>query len=304
MSVRRVVLVRPRGFCAGVVRAVETVERALARYGAPVYVRRAIVHNPNVVAQLAARGAVFVDELDRVPDGAVVVFSAHGVARRVELQAAGRGLRVVDATCPLVEKVHREVERFVADGYEVVMVGHAGHDEVVGTLGRARGVKLVTAPEDVARLEVRDPAWVACVTQTTLSPEDVAAVVGALQTRFPTLRLPPAEDVCYATRNRQRGTRWLAARCDAVLVLGDQISSNAHRLREVAESAGCRARLVGSIRELEADWLEGVATLGITAAASTPELLVEQAVAHFAASGAVVEEETLAIEPAYFAPPL
>jgi 4-hydroxy-3-methylbut-2-en-1-yl diphosphate reductase len=304
MSVRRVLLVRPRGFCAGVARAVETVERALARYGAPVYVRRAIVHNAHVVGQLAGRGAIFVDELDRVPDGAVVVFSAHGVARRVELQAAGCGLRVVDATCPLVEKVHREVEQFAAEGYDVVLVGHAGHDEVVGTLGRARGVRLVTTPEDVARLEVGDPDRVACVTQTTLSIEDVAAVVGALQARFPALRMPAAGDVCYATRNRQRGARWLASRCDALLVLGDQSSSNAHRLREVGRAAGCPSFLVGSVAEVEAGWLADVETLGITAAASTPESVVEQAVEYFAAAGAVVDEETLALEPAYFPPPL
>jgi 4-hydroxy-3-methylbut-2-enyl diphosphate reductase len=302
MTVRRVLVVRPRGFCAGVVRAIETVERLLERCGPPVFVRRAIVHNRHVVADLAARGAVFVDELDQVPGGALVVLSAHGVSRRVEQQAAELGLRAVDATCPLVAKVHREVERFAADDYDVVLVGHPGHDEAIGTLGRAPGVRLVTHPSDVASLVVRDPDRVACVTQTTLVPGEVDAVVAALRARFPRLLLPPTDDVCYATRNRQRAARWLADRSDVVLVLGDQSSSNGHRLREVA-SDRCPAHLIGSIAELDPAWLSGVKTVGITAAASTPESLVRAAVDFFRARGAVITEEELDVEPTWFPAP-
>ena len=302
MTVRRVLLVRPRGFCAGVVRAIDTVERLLERHGAPVYVRRAIVHNGHVVADLTARGAIFVDELGQVPGGGLVVFSAHGVARRVEIHAAKRGLRAVDATCPLVAKVHREVERFVAEGYDVVLVGHAGHDEVVGTLGRAPDVKLVARPSDVASLVVRDPDRVACVTQTTLVPGEIDAVVAALRARFPRLRLPPTDDVCYATRNRQRALRWLADHRNVVLVLGDETSSNAHLLREVASDC-CPAHLIGSIAELDPDWLAGVETVGVTAAASTPESLVRAAVDFFAARGATITEEELEVEPTWFPAP-
>ena len=302
MTARRVLVVRARGFCAGVVRAIHTVERLLERHGAPVYVRRAIVHNRHVVADLTARGAVFVDELDQVPGGGLVVLSAHGVARRVERQAAERGLRAVDATCPLVAKVHHEVERFVAEGYDVVLVGHAGHDEVVGTLGRAPGVKLVARPSDVASLVVRDPDRVACVAQTTLVPGEVDAVVAALRGRFPRLRLPPTDDICYATRNRQRAARWLADRCDTVLVLGDQASSNGHRLREVA-SDRCPAHLIGSITGLDPDQPVGIETVGLTAAASTPESLVRAAVEFFAARGATISEEELDVEPTWFPTP-
>jgi len=245
---------------------------------------------------------VFVDELDQVPGGGLVVLSAHGVARRVERQAAERGLRAVDATCPLVAKVHHEVERFVAEGYDVVLVGHAGHDEVVGTLGRAPGVKLVARPSDVASLVVRDPDRVACVTQTTLVPGEIDAVVAALRARFPRLRLPPTDDVCYATRNRQRALRWLADHRNVVLVLGDETSSNAHLLREVASDC-CPAHLIGSIAELDPDWLAGVETVGVTAAASTPESLVRAAVDFFAARGATITEEELEVEPTWFPAP-
>jgi 4-hydroxy-3-methylbut-2-en-1-yl diphosphate reductase len=302
MTVRRVLLVSPRGFCAGVVRAIDTVERALEHYGPPVYVRRAIVHNHYVVADLARRGAVFVDELAEVPPDAVVVLSAHGVSRRVEQQAVELGLRAIDATCPLVAKVHREVERFVAEGYQVVLIGHAGHDEVAGTLGRADGVRLVSTVADVERLEVRDRDRVACVTQTTLVPGEVDRVVAALRARFPRLVLPPSEDVCYATRNRQGAARWLAERSDVVLVLGDRTSSNAQRLREVA-SARRPAFLLDSIAALDPGWLSGAETIGITAAASTPDLLVQAAAAYFVERGATLVDELLEVEPAFFPTP-
>ncbi|MER3403755.1 MAG: 4-hydroxy-3-methylbut-2-enyl diphosphate reductase [Chloroflexota bacterium] len=299
--VDRVVLVAPRGFCAGVVRAVDIVERALVVYGAPVYVRRPIVHNSHVVARLAAKGAIFVQEIDEVPPGAIVVFSAHGVAPSVRQAAAARGLDILDATCPLVAKVHREVRCYLQKGYEVVLIGHADHDEVVGTLGQAPGrIHLVERPEDVNRLGIANFQRVACVTQTTLSPEEVAPIMEALGRRFPGLVQPPTEDICFATRNRQEAVRWLAQQVEIVLVLGDTSSSNAQRLREVALRTGTSAYLIGRITEFDPAVLRHARLVGLTAAASTPEEVVHEAVAHFRAEGAVVEEVTLQVEHTWF----
>ena len=302
--VSKVILVAPRGFCAGVVRAVGAVEAALARFGPPIYVRRAIVHNPYVVNRLASMGAIFVQELEEVPEGGHVVFSAHGVARSVPLAARNRGLLAIDGTCPLVGKVHSEALRFLGNGYEVVLIGHAGHDEVVGTLGQAPGrIHLVGSAADVASLPIAPGSRVAMVTQTTLSPDDVEPVVLALKARFPDLAQPRTEDICFATRNRQAAVRWLAKNAEVVLVLGDQTSSNSHRLREVAAQVGARAFLIGGISELDETWLEGASTIGITAGASTPESIVQAAAEHFRSRGAVVVEEIVQLEPTVFSLP-
>ncbi len=298
VQVHRVVLATPRGFCAGVVRAIGMVEDALADYGAPVYVRRAIVHNPYVMARLEARGAIVVPEVDLVPEGAVVVFSAHGVARSVRDAAATRRLRVVDATCRLVLKVHSAVRRFLAAGYEVVLIGRPGHDEVNGTLGQATGgIYLAQTAADVARLPIKEPRRVAYATQTTLTPEDVAPVVAALRARFPHLVRQGADDVCSASRQRQAAVRRLAAATDLVLILGDATSSNSQRLREVAAAAGRPAYLIGSIADLRPEWLAGVATVGLAAGASTPEWLVREAADHFTACGASLGEVEARPEP-------
>jgi 4-hydroxy-3-methylbut-2-enyl diphosphate reductase len=274
-----VVLANPRGFCAGVERAIEVVERALAVFPHPVYVRHEIVHNRYVVDALKAQGAVFVEELDQVPDGAAVIFSAHGVAAGVVEAARRRGLDVIDATCPLVTKVHLEVRRHHADGREVVLIGHAGHPEVLGTMGQVRGgVFLVATPDDVARLNVADPDRLAFVTQTTLSVDDTAHVVAALRARFPAIVGPPREDICYATTNRQEAVKRLAGRCDLVLVLGAPNSSNSNRLREVAEGRGRPAHLIESAADIDPAWLAGVRAVGITAGASAPEVLVAEVV--------------------------
>ena len=288
-ELERVVLVSPRGFCAGVVRAIAIVEGALARFGPPVYVRRAIVHNAHVGARLAAAGAVFVDEFDDVPRGSVVVIGAHGVATAVRDQARDRDLRVVDATCPLVAKVHHEVRRYRRRGYEVVLIGHAGHDEVVATLGQATGVQLVEKATDVAELRAACP--VACVSQTTLRPQDVAPVIEALWRRFPTLAQPAAADICYATSHRQAAIEWLAGQVDVVLVVGDAASSNSHRLREAAAATGRPAYLIGSAAELEDAWLVGVRAVGVSAGASTPEDLVAAVVGALCRDGAILEEK-------------
>lgn len=289
--IERVVVVSPRGFCAGVVRAIETVERALALFSAPVYVRRAIVHNAHVVARLAAAGAIFVEELDEVPIGSVVVLSAHGVAPSVYEQARTRGLRVIDATCPLVAKVHHEVRRFSEAGFDVFLIGHARHDEVIGTLGQAPGVRLVEPGSDVSRLRVADPDRVACVMQTTLSHQDTAPIVERLRDRFPALAEPAAEDICFATRNRQAAIAELARRVDVVLVVGDRTSSNSRRLREEARAAGAPAHLIGSVAELQDAWLAGARVVGVSAGASTPEHLVTEVVDHFRWAGASVQDE-------------
>jgi 4-hydroxy-3-methylbut-2-enyl diphosphate reductase len=294
--VRRVVVVSPRGFCAGVVRAIGTVERALAIFPPPVYVRRAIVHNARVVARLAAAGAVFVDEIEDVPRGAVVVFSAHGVSADVYGRAAARGLRVVDATCPLVVKVHQEVRRFRGAGDDVVLIGHAGHDEIVGTLGQAAGVQLVEDLGDVAGVVVSHPDKIACVTQTTLSAEELAPIVAALEARFPRLSRAAVADICYATSNRQAAVRSLARNVDIVLVIGDPTSSNSCRLRDVAAATGTPALLISELADLHDEWLSDRDVVGVTAGASTPEDVVEEVVDHLRKGGAIVEEEALVDE--------
>jgi 4-hydroxy-3-methylbut-2-enyl diphosphate reductase len=269
-------LAQPRGFCAGVDRAIEIVEGAIDRFGAPIYVRHEIVHNDHVVSELRTKGAVFVDELGAVPDGATVVFSAHGVSRAVRDEAHARGLHVFDATCPLVTKVHLEVGRMRREGREVVMIGHAGHPEVEGTMGQVdAGIHLVETVDDVARVRVADPARLAYVTQTTLSVDDCQAVIDALKRRFPAIAEPKKQDICYATQNRQDAVKFMAPQCDLVLVVGSPSSSNSNRLREVAQKMGCDARLIGSADELDTSWLIGKRRIGVTAGASAPERLVQ-----------------------------
>jgi 4-hydroxy-3-methylbut-2-enyl diphosphate reductase len=271
-----VLLAQPRGFCAGVDRAIEIVERALAQFGAPIYVRHEIVHNDHVVGDLRGKGAVFVDRLDEVPAGSVLVFSAHGVSRSVRDEAEQRGLQVYDATCPLVTKVHVEVAKMRRDGREVVMIGHAGHPEVEGTMGQADdGIHLVETAEDVAGLRVADPQRLAYVTQTTLSVDDCRVVIDALKARFPEIAEPKKQDICYATQNRQDAVKFMVPQCDLVLVIGSPSSSNSNRLREVAEKMGREARLIGSAAELDPAWLVGRRRIGVTAGASAPELLVQ-----------------------------
>ncbi len=273
----RVVLATPRGFCAGVERAIEIVNRALSVYGAPVYVRHEIVHNQRVVKSLEAKGARFVSEVDEIPEGAVTVFSAHGVARAVEADAARRRLRVIDATCPLVAKVHKEGEGYAAKGYEVVLIGHRGHPEVEGTLGRIPGtVHVVSSPADVARIEPTEPDRLAYVTQTTLSVDDTREVIAALRARFPEIAGPDLRDICYATQNRQTALRALARVSDVVLVVGAPNSSNSNRLREIAAACERPAHLVPEAGALEDSWLDGARCVGITAGASAPEELVEE----------------------------
>jgi 4-hydroxy-3-methylbut-2-enyl diphosphate reductase len=279
-------LAQPRGFCAGVDRAIEIVERALERYGAPVYVRHEIVHNDHVVSDLRGKGAVFVDSLDDVPEGATLVFSAHGVSRAVRNEAGGRELRVFDATCPLVTKVHVEVAKLRRDGREVIMIGHAGHPEVEGTMGQVDdGIHLVETVEDVVTLDVRTPDRLAYVTQTTLSVDDCRQVIDALKDRFPAIAEPKKQDICYATQNRQDAVKFMAPQCDLVLVIGSPSSSNSNRLREVAEKMGKEARLIGSAAELDPAWLVGKRRVGITAGASAPEVLVTQLLERLKALG-------------------
>ncbi len=275
----QVILANPRGFCAGVDRAIEIVEQALARFGAPIYVRHEVVHNRFVVENLRAKGAVFVEELDEVPDGATVIFSAHGVSQAVRQTAAKRGLTVFDATCPLVTKVHVEVSRQRRHGTEVVLIGHAGHPEVEGTLGQvADGMHLIETVEDIARLTVRDPDNLSYATQTTLSLDDTARVVAALRVRFPKIKGPKKDDICYATQNRQDAVRTLAQQCQVVLVVGSANSSNSNRLREVAEAQGARAWMIDGPDDIRREWLEGAQTIGLTAGASAPEVLVQRVV--------------------------
>ena len=279
----RVVLAQPRGFCAGVERAIEIVERALARFGPPVYVRHEIVHNKHVVDTLKGKGACFVDEVDEIPEGAVTVFSAHGVAETVERAAHERGLEVIDAACPLVTKVHNEGQRYAAKGYEVILIGHAGHPEVAGTMGRIKGrVHLISAVEDVARLAPADPSRLAFVTQTTLSVDDTRDVIEALRLRFPAIVGPNTRDICYATQNRQTAVRALAREVDLILVVGAQNSSNSNRLREIGAAVGRPSYLIDSADSLDRAWLDGARAVGITAGASAPERLVQQLVEHLA----------------------
>jgi len=273
----RVVLAQPRGFCAGVERAIEIVERALRKYGPPIYVRHEIVHNRHVVESLRARGAVFVDELDEIPPGAITIFSAHGVAQRVEELAAERGLPVIDATCPLVAKVHAEGRRYAASGREVILVGHAGHAEVEGTIGRIPGkVYLVQTAEDVAKLEVADPTKLAYVTQTTLSVDDTRQIIAALKARFPDIKGPDVRDICYATQNRQTAVRELAKLVDLILVVGSRNSSNSSRLREIGAELGKPSYLIEEAADLKPEWFVGVRSVGLTAGASAPDALVHE----------------------------
>jgi 4-hydroxy-3-methylbut-2-enyl diphosphate reductase len=283
---RRVVLARPRASCAGVERAIQVVERALERYGPPLYVRRQIVHNTHVVRDLERRGAVFVDEVEDVPEGSRVVFSAHGVSPAVREAAGARELDVIDATCPLVSKVHAEARRFSGAGYTVMLVGHAGHDEIEGTLGEApESIRLVEDIHEAREVETDDPARVAYLTQTTLAVDETTEIVDELRDRFPGLVGPRTDDICYATQNRQDAVRELAASCDAILVVGSTNSSNSMRLVEVAERAGCPARLVDGIGDVDPVWLAGTRTLGVTAGASAPERIVQDLVASLSALG-------------------
>jgi 4-hydroxy-3-methylbut-2-enyl diphosphate reductase len=289
-----VLIAAPRGFCAGVDRAIEIVERALERYGAPVYVRHEIVHNRYVVDNLKAKGAVFVEELDQVPDGVPVVFSAHGVPKSVPAEAEGRGLDYLDATCPLVSKVHRQAERQIDAGRHIVFVGHKGHPEVIGTFGQvpAGGMTLVETLANVAALDFPPDAPLAYLTQTTLSVDDTAAIVAALKARYPQIVGPKAEDICYATSNRQAAVKRIAPACDLVLVIGATNSSNSLRLVEVAERCGTDARLIQRGSDIDPAWLEGVGTVGVTAGASAPEELVREVVSRLGEFRAV-EEHTL-----------
>ena len=290
----QVLIAAPRGFCAGVDRAIEIVERALERYGAPVYVRHEIVHNRYVVDELKAKGAVFVEELDQVPDGLPVVFSAHGVPKSVPAEAESRGLDYLDATCPLVSKVHRQAERQIEAGRHIVFIGHKGHPEVIGTFGQVSegGMTLVETLADVAALAFPADARLAFLTQTTLSVDDTAAIVAALRARYPQIVGPKAEDICYATSNRQAAVKRIAPACDLVLVIGTPNSSNSLRLVEVAERCGTEARLIQRGSDIDPAWLEGVGTVGVTAGASAPEALVREVVERLGQSRAV-EEHTL-----------
>jgi len=272
-----VILAQPRGFCAGVDRAIDIVERALSKYGAPVYVRHEIVHNKHVVETLRGRGAIFVEEIDEVPEGAVTIFSAHGVARKVEDGALLRELDVIDATCPLVTKVHKEGRRYASKGYDIVLIGHLGHPEVEGTLGQIPGtVHVISEPEDVATLEVADPERVAFVTQTTLSVNDTKDVIAALKERFPGIIGPDTRDICYATQNRQTAVIEMVKQIDLLLVVGASNSSNSNRLREIGENSGVPSYLIEDPKLFDPNWLTGVGRVGVTAGASAPETLVQQ----------------------------
>ena len=297
-TLRRVLLAKPRGYCAGVDRAVQAVETALERYGAPVYVRRQIVHNTYVVSQLEKRGAIFVTELDEVPEGAVTVFSAHGIAPEVKQEAERRGLRSIDATCPLVTKVHNEARRFAAKDYDILLIGHAGHEEVVGTTGEAPDrIRLVDGPQNVAAVEVKDPSRLVWLSQTTLSVDETVETVHALKAKYPNLLDPPSDDICYATQNRQAAVKKIAPETDLFLVVGSLNSSNSVRLVEVAKDAGARAAyLVDDASELDTTWLDGVATVGVSSGASVPEELVSELLKALAGHGFAEVTEVEAVE--------
>jgi 4-hydroxy-3-methylbut-2-enyl diphosphate reductase len=279
---KRVILAAPRGYCAGVDRAVQTVEEALEEHGAPIYVRKEIVHNKHVVSQLSERGAIFVEEETEVPEGEIVVFSAHGVAPAVHERSAERRLRTIDATCPLVTKVHVEARKFASDGYTIILVGHEGHEEVEGTMGEAPdSIVLVQTVEDAEQLELEDPDHVALITQTTLSVDETAEIIARLRERFPNIVTPKSEDICYATTNRQISVKEIADECDLVLVIGSTNSSNSNRLVEVAREYGADSYLIDNHSQVDPAWLEGVETVGITSGASAPEELVEDLVDYF-----------------------
>ncbi|MUL39767.1 4-hydroxy-3-methylbut-2-enyl diphosphate reductase [Streptomonospora sp. PA3] len=284
---RRVLLAKPRGYCAGVDRAVVTVEKALEQYGAPVYVRKQIVHNTHVVSTLEKRGAVFVEETSEVPEGAIVVFSAHGVAPKVHEEAERRQLKTIDATCPLVTKVHKEAKRFASEDRDIILIGHTGHEEVEGTSGEApEHIQIVDGPDEVDKVEVRNPDNVSWLSQTTLSVDETNATVEALRSRFPNLLDPPSDDICYATSNRQDAVKEMAAECDLVIVVGSDNSSNSVRLVEVALEAGATgAHLIDNASLMEESWLEGVETVGVTSGASVPDLLVQELLDRLARSG-------------------
>jgi len=312
VNVERVLLAAPRGYCAGVDRAVETVERALLAFGAPIYVRKQIVHNLHVVRDLEAKGAIFVDEIDQVPVGAVTVLSAHGsppsahgVAPEVYAQARARELRVIDATCPLVTKVHNEAKKFARDGYHIVLIGHEGHEEVVGTMGEASSsITLIGAPDEADALDLPAEDKVAYLSQTTLSVDETNDVIERLRARFPVIQGPPREDICYATQNRQTAVKVLAEKADVVLVIGSDNSSNSNRLAEVAAARGARSYLIDDETEIEDAWLEGARTVGITSGASAPEWLVDRVVGWFRARGVDdVEEVRVVEEDVHFALP-
>ena len=293
----RVILAKPRGFCAGVERAIEIVERALNLYGPPVYVRHEIVHNKRVVETLRAKGAVFVEELDEIPNGAVTVFSAHGVSQAVEDLAKNRNLPVIDATCPLVSKVHKEGQHHERKNRQIILIGHAGHPEVEGTQGRIPGgVLLVTNTGDVERLTVRDPEKLAYVTQTTLSVDDTRDVIEALNKRFPKIVGPDVKNICYATQNRQQAVRQLAAEVDLLLVVGARNSSNSNRLREIGSQMGIPSYLIDDAEGLDPSWLEGIRTVGLTAGASAPEELVDEVIKRLGDLGATTFEELAGVE--------
>jgi len=297
MKPKKIILAKPRGFCAGVERAIEVVRKALELFGPPIYVRKEIVHNKYVIQDLAEKGAVFVEGLEEVPDGSLVIFSAHGVAPEVRTRAAAKRLSVIDATCPLVTKVHLEVIRFAREGCSIILVGHAGHDEVIGTMGEGKGrIQLVGSVEEAEKVQVPDPERVAVTTQTTLGVDDTREVLEVLKRRFPKLVVPSGDDICYATQNRQVAVKSLAEHADLVLVLGSDNSSNSKRLKEVAEMAGAQAHLIDDASEINPTWLQGVETVVITAGASAPEHLVEEVVDFFRALGVEQIEEMDGVE--------
>lgn len=297
----QIYLANPRGFCAGVDRAIAIVNEALLRFAPPIYVRHEVVHNKFVVSDLADRGAVFVEELDEVPDGAVVIFSAHGVSKAVEDEAKRRDLTVFDATCPLVTKVHMEVAKFALDGMDAVLIGHAGHPEVEGTMGRFSSrhggqIHLVEDENDVAKLSVNDETKLAFVTQTTLSMDDTARVIDALREKFPAIQGPRKDDICYATQNRQDAVKDLAARCEVVLVVGSPNSSNSNRLRELAERMNCKAYLIDNASEMQPEWFNGIGSVGVTAGASAPEVLIQEVLQTLQDWGGDIPDELAGIE--------
>ncbi|MDP3723720.1 MAG: 4-hydroxy-3-methylbut-2-enyl diphosphate reductase [Candidatus Omnitrophota bacterium] len=306
MSLQKIILAKPRGFCAGVERAIAVVEQALARWEGPIYVRKEIVHNPHVVNALREHGAVFVNELTEVPQGSTTIFSAHGVSPAVHAAAQGRRLRVVDATCPLVTKVHSEAKRFAREGYTLLLIGHAGHEEVEGTMGEApEAIRLVQTVEEAERVSVDNPAKVAVITQTTLSVDDTKAIIDVLRRRFPALLTPSRDDICYATQNRQNAVKAMAKEAEVILVIGAKNSSNSIRLTEVAEDVGRTAYLINDAREIRPEWVEDIRCVGVTSGASAPEHLVQEVVEALKRLGATqVEEWELTREDVNFGLPL